>query len=77
MESTVVSVRIKKDIKAKLDMEGINIEQSIKEFLIQKAAMVQLRREISKLRRLVKNNVKPSKKGFGAKSVREDRYAAH
>ena len=76
MESTVISVRIKKDLKAKLDKEGIDIEQSIKDFLIQKAAMVQLREEVARLKVLITTKVKPSKKGFAVRSVREDRYVA-
>lgn len=77
MDSVVISVRIKKNTKAKLEKEGIDVESSVKEFLAQKASQIELKKKIEALKRIVEKNVKPSKKGFAVKSVRQDRYAAH
>ncbi len=77
MDSVVVSVRVKKETKAKLEKEGINVDKLIKEFLMQRASQIELKRAIRRLKHVIEKNVKPSKRGFSVKSVREDRYAAH
>lgn len=77
MESVVISVRIKKDTKSKLEKEGIDVEQSVKEFLTQKALQIELKKKIDALKKIVEKSVKPSKSGFAVKSVRQDRYVAH
>lgn len=77
MESVVVSVRISKDAKIKLLKEGVDIEKSIKEFILQKTMQIELREEVKRLKSIVEKHVKPSKRGFAVKSVREDRYVAH
>ncbi len=77
MESVVVSVRIKKDTKAKLENEGVDVEEVVKEFLNNRAAQIELRKSINKLKKIVEKEVKASKKGFSVRSVREDRRAAN
>jgi len=77
MESVVISVRVKKETKAKLEEEGIDVERSVKEFLAQKALQIELREKIKRLKAIVEKSVKASRKGFAVKSIREDRYAAH
>jgi hypothetical protein len=77
MDSVVISVRVKKETKAKLEGEGIDVQESIKEFLLQRASQIELREKIKKLESIISKRVKASKRGFGVESVREDRYAAH
>ena len=77
MDSVVVSVRIKKDVKAKLEEEGINVEASIKDYLAQRAKQIEFRKKVQEWKSFIEKNVKPSKKGFAVKSIREDRRAAH
>ncbi len=77
MDSVVISVRVRKDMKERLEQEGIDVEKSIRDFLAQKSAQIELRRTIKRLSRIIDKNVKPSKRGFSVKSVREDRHAAH
>lgn len=76
MDSVVVSVRIKRETKESLEREGIDVEKTVKDFLIQRAAQIKLRKTVERLARSIKRNVKPSKRGFAVKSVREDRDAA-
>jgi predicted phage-related endonuclease len=77
MDSVVVSVRIKKEIKENLEGEGVNIESAIKEFLADRASQIELRKKIQEFKAIIEKNVKSSKRGFAVKSIREDRYAAH
>ncbi|MGD0729217.1 MAG: VapB-type antitoxin [Candidatus Micrarchaeaceae archaeon] len=77
MESIVISFRITKDMKSKLEREGINVEKTVKEFLAQKASQIELKKTIDKLTHIVEKRVKPSKKGFAVKSIRADRDVAH
>lgn len=77
MDSVVISVRIKKETKTKLEREGIDVEKSVKDFLAQKASQIELKKSINKLAKIIEEKVKPSKKGFSVKSVRGDRDVAH
>ena len=77
MDSVVISVRVKKDTKALLERSGIDVEQYVKDSLVQRAARIGLQRKVKELKVLVEKNVKASKKGFAVESVREDRHAAH
>ena len=77
MDSVVISVRVKKDTKTKLEREGINVEKSIKDFLVQRAAQLELKKTIDRLVHVIEKEVKPSKKGFAVRSIREDRHVAH
>lgn len=75
MESVVISVRIKSETKRALEKNGIDVEKAVKEFLNQRAAQIELRETVDRMARSIRKNVKPSKKGFAVKSVREDRDA--
>lgn len=75
MDSVVVSVRIKSETKRALEKDGIDVEKAVKEFLNQRAAQIELRETVERMARSIRKNVKPSKKGFAVKSVREDRDA--
>jgi len=75
MESVVISVRIKSETKRALEKDGIDVEKAVKEFLNQRAAQIELRETVERMARSIRKNVKPSKKGFAVKSVREDRDA--
>ncbi|MGB9740713.1 MAG: VapB-type antitoxin [Candidatus Bathyarchaeia archaeon] len=71
-QTTVITTRIKKEIKDVLEKAGINIPSVIKAYLEDLAWKLQLNVETEKMRKLLEN-VKPSEKGFAEKSVREDR----
>jgi hypothetical protein len=78
MDSVVVSIRIKKDLKATLEKEGIDVEQDVKEYLNQKAKRIALRKTIERATQILKSNkVKPSKKGWAVRTIRHDRYVVH
>ncbi len=77
MDSVVVSVRVKKSVKQKLENEGIDVEKMVREFINQKAAQAELRAAVKRMHRIISESVKPSKKGFAVESVKEDRRAAH
>lgn len=71
-DTTVVTTRIKKEIKEVLEKAGVNIPNVIRKNLEELAWKIQLKEETEKLRKLLKK-VKASEPGFAAKSVREDR----
>lgn len=71
----MISVRIKSETKRALEKDGIDVEKAVKEFLNQRAAQIELRETVERMARSIRKNVKPSKKGFAVKSVREDRDA--
>jgi predicted transcriptional regulator len=70
--STVVSVRIKKEIKELLEKENVNINEEVKKFLEELASKIKMRKYIAEWDRILEN-VKPSEKGFAERSIREDR----
>jgi len=70
--STVISVRIKEEIKKELEKHGIDIGQEIKKFLEELYIKVKAKEYVNKWIEELKY-VKPSEKGFSTKSVREDR----
>jgi len=72
VQTTVITTRIKKEIKEVLERAGINIPTVIKTYLEELAWKLQLSVETEEMRKLLEN-VKPSEKGFAEKSVREDR----
>lgn len=77
MESVVVSVRIKSTVKKTLEKEGIDVQSEIKDFLDQRASQIELKEAISRMKKIIEARVKPSKRGFAVKSIREDRDEAH
>jgi hypothetical protein len=70
--STVVSVRIKKEIKELLEKENVNINEEVKKFLEELASKIKIRKYIAEWDKILEN-VKPSEKGFAGRSIREDR----
>jgi regulator of PEP synthase PpsR (kinase-PPPase family) len=72
VQTTVVTTRIKKEIKEILEKAGVNIPSVIREHLEELAWKLQLKEQTEKLRKLLEK-VKPSEPGFATKSVREDR----
>jgi hypothetical protein len=72
MQTTVVSTRVKKNVKESLEKAGVDIPKVVREHLEELAWKLQLEEEVKGLRRLLEE-VKPSESGFAVKSVREDR----
>ncbi|MFZ8848931.1 MAG: VapB-type antitoxin [Thermoproteota archaeon] len=70
--STVVSVRIKKEIKELLEKENVNINEEVKKFLEELASKIKMRKYVAEWDKILEN-VKPSEKGFAERSIREDR----
>jgi biotin operon repressor len=70
--STVISVRIKKEIKEELEKQGIDIDQEVRKFLEELYIKVKAKEYVNKWIEELKD-VKPSEEGFSIKSVREDR----
>jgi siroheme synthase (precorrin-2 oxidase/ferrochelatase) len=70
--STVVSVRIKKEIKELLEKENVNINEEVKRFLEELASKIKMKKYIAEWDKILEN-VKPSEKGFAERSIREDR----
>jgi antitoxin component of RelBE/YafQ-DinJ toxin-antitoxin module len=70
--STVISVRIRKEIKETLEKAGVDISEEVRKFLEELAWRIKTRRFIELWNELLKD-VKPSEKGFSVESVREDR----
>ncbi len=71
-QTTVVTTRIKKEIKEALEKAGVSIPSIIREHLEELAWKLQLKEQTEKLGKLLEK-VKPSEPEFAAKSVREDR----
>lgn len=71
-QTTVVSTRIKKEVKQILEKAGINIPIVIREHLEGLSWSLHVKEETKKLRKILEK-VKPSKPGFSVESVREDR----
>jgi arginine repressor len=70
--STVISIRIKKEIKEELEKHGIDISQEVKKFLEELYIKVKAKEYVNKWIEELKD-VKPSEEGFSIKSIREDR----
>jgi antitoxin component of RelBE/YafQ-DinJ toxin-antitoxin module len=70
--STVISIRIRKEIKEELEKQGIDIDQEIRKFLEELYIKVKAKEYVNKWVKDLKD-VKPSEEGFSVESVREDR----
>lgn len=73
--SEVVSVRIRKETKEALERSGVDISLATKSYLEKLAWKYQRKKNLNKLHHFIDTNVKPSRKGFSAASIREDRDA--
>jgi len=70
--STVISVRVKKEIKEELERAGVNISSEVRRYLEELAWKIRIKRKMEEWDRIL-SRVKPSEKGFSVRSVREDR----
>lgn len=70
--SVVISVRIKEEVKKLLEESGIDIGEEIRAHLEELAWKVKAKKHVEIWDEELKD-VKPSKKGFSEKTVREDR----
>jgi antitoxin component of RelBE/YafQ-DinJ toxin-antitoxin module len=70
--STVISVRIPREVKEILEEGGVDVSREVRVFLEELAWKIKLRRQIEKWDGLLAG-VKPSREGFAVESVREDR----
>ena len=72
MLSTIISVRIRKEVKEELERSGINISEVVKSHLEELAWKIKTKRKHEEWY-MIFTRVKPSKKGFPTESVRNDR----
>lgn len=70
--STIISVRIKKEIKEELERAGTDIGEEIKKQLEELAWKARIKRQLEKWEGVLAR-VKPSETCFSVRSVREDR----
>ncbi|MBS7640295.1 MAG: VapB-type antitoxin [Candidatus Bathyarchaeia archaeon] len=70
--TTVISVRVKEEIKKLLEESGLDIGEEIRKYLEELAWKVKIKKMIEKWDAILRD-VKPSEAGFSEKSVREDR----
>ena len=70
--STVISVRVSKEIKEELEKAGVDVAKEVRKMLEELAWKVRIRKQVESWDGIL-SNIKPSAKGFSAKSVREDR----
>ena len=70
--STVISIRIRKEIKEELEKQSIDIDQEVRKFLEELYIKVKAKEYVNKWVEDLKD-VKPSEEGFSVESVREDR----
>jgi hypothetical protein len=75
--SEVVSVRIKKETKDALERNGVDIPNTVRNYLEELSWKVQSRKKVEELHQLIENKVKTSRKGSAVSSVREDRDHGH
>lgn len=75
--SEVVSVRIKKETKDALERTGIDISSAVRSYLEKLAWKEASKKNLKQLHRLIEKEVRPSRKGFSAASIREDRDRGH
>jgi len=70
--SSVISVRVPREVKEILEEGGVDINREVRAFLEELAWKIKLKRHIEKWDRLLAG-VEPSPEGFAVGSVREDR----
>ncbi|AJB41873.1 hypothetical protein TCARB_0821 [Thermofilum adornatum 1505] len=70
--SSVISVRVPREVKEILEEGGVDINREVRVFLEELAWKIKLKKQIEKWNRLLAD-VKPSREGFAVGSVREDR----
>ncbi|GEM_PF-351861 len=70
--STVISVRIRREVKERLERAGVNIAKEVREYLENLAWKIRIEEKVKEWEKLL-SRVKPSEEGFSVRSVREDR----
>ena len=70
--STVISVRVRREVKEELERRGIDIGQEVRRFLEELYLRVKAREYVDSWVQLLRD-VRPSGEGFSERSVREDR----
>ena len=75
--SEVVSVRIKKETKEALERNGVDISRVTRGYLEKLAWKSERQKNLKELHKLIERNVRPSRRGFAAQSIREDRDSGH
>ena len=70
--SSVISVRVPREVKEILEEGGVDINREVRVFLEELAWKIKLKKQIEKWNRLLAD-VTPSREGFAVESVREDR----
>ncbi len=73
MTTTVVSTRIKKKDRDTLRDEGIDVSGESRKHLEQIAASVRRRKALERLHKAIDKMMPPARRGYGSRSVREDR----
>lgn len=69
---SVISVRVDKRVKETLKKAGVNVSEEVRQFLEELSWEVELGERLKKLDKTI-SRIPPSRQGFSAKSVREDR----
>ena len=70
--SSVVSVRIRKEVKQALEEAGVDVNEEVKRFLEELAWKVTVKKNLEAMDAILRK-MPPAPRGFSAKSVREDR----
>ena len=72
---SVVSVRVDKRVKERLERSGIEVSKEVKKHLEDLAWQLELNERLKRWEKFL-HDTPPSKRGYAARSVREDR-ASH
>jgi len=72
---SVVSVRVDKRVKERLERSGIEVSKEVKKHLEDLAWQLELNERLKRWEKFL-DDMPPSKRGYAARSVREDR-ASH
>ncbi len=73
MSSVVISVRVPRRVKELLEREGVDVAEEVRRYLELLALRVKAKRFVEKWDKVLYSRVVPSREGFAAESVREDR----
>ena len=69
---SVVSVRVDKRVKERLERSGIEVSKEVKKHLEDLAWQLELKERLKRWEKFL-DDMPPSKRGYAARSVREDR----
>ncbi|MCS7114514.1 MAG: VapB-type antitoxin [Candidatus Bathyarchaeota archaeon] len=71
-QTSVIAVRVKKEVKETLEKAGVNISEAVRKHLEELFWKLRLKEETEVMRKILEK-VKPSERGFAERSVRGDR----